>query len=94
MAMRRVSPTVYLIFAAVILLAASALALPGLHQNIPPRRSNYETQSRQWQAQQGRAIMADPNNQCKFYDCSGSESLLLGEIWLLASPCSITAASR
>jgi len=79
MARRQISPAVYLILGVVLIGAAMLMAvaaLPGLHAPAPPRQGHYESQSRQWQAQQGRAIIANPQNPCQFYDCDGSGSLL------------------
>ena len=72
MALRRVSLKAFLPLFILLVLLLMAIALPQLHQNIPPRIGHYETQSRQLQAQQARAIIANPQSPCTFYDCDGS----------------------
>lgn len=77
MALRRVSISLraFVLVGLVLVVAMLAIALPGLHQNIPPRIGHYESDSRQWQAQQGRAIIANPQNPCTFYECNTSSRL-------------------
>lgn len=75
MALRQVSPKAFLLAGVGLVVAMMAIALPGLHQNVPPRVGHYQTESRQWQAQQGRAIIANPQNPCMFYECDSASQL-------------------
>jgi len=82
MAMKRMFPAVMgvLLVGGSILLLLAVAALPGLHQPVPSRQGHYESQARQWQAQQARAIIADPQNRCKQYECGTSHlRVCLGE---------------
>lgn len=55
----------------------SNVPLPKLHEQITPREmEHFKTQARQAQALQGRQIIGDPNSNCKFYDCSRTNSFL------------------
>ena len=50
---------------------------PELHEPVPPRTGHYTTAARQWQAQVGRVIIAQPGNPCRLYDCVNSPDRLL-----------------
>jgi len=74
-------PKAFLVLMALALLAAAVIALPGLHQALPPRIGHYRTTARQLQAQQARAIIANSQNPCKLYRCNtGDLRVCIGEL--------------
>ena len=76
-----VSPKFLLALMTLILLAVAVIALPGLHQALPPRIGHYRTAARQLQAQQARAIIASSQNPCKLYRCNtGDLRVCIGEL--------------